>query len=596
MRNFLKIRSRRIYLIPILVVTFIAIYPQLNLWIARGSQWQGAYYVSNYDETAYSAYVNALAGGKPRKNDPFLGIDHADHESFYSVQFIPAYAVAAPARWLGLSTSSAFIILNLLIAISSSAAMFWLLRSMTGNDLLSAAGTLVVLCLGTAAAYEGELRHWIEGPIVVDYLPFLRRYQPGLSFPVFFLFCGAVWKSFGAGSLRRACLYSTAAGILIATLIFSYFFLWTAALAWLGILVAVHLALTRSAWARVFTTAGIVAAFAVAALVPYFILLGDRATNLDSVQLLSQTHRPDLASSSVIFGLLVVAAVLIMWRRGVISLREKLPVFTFAFALTPVVLLNQQVITGRSLQPVHYEIFISNYLALFSIVLLAALARPLFINSGRERAFSRAVVYVAVIAAAWGIVEAAGSTSRNLFLAEIRDQAIPAIRFVDRQGRSDGPSAVLAPDVVTADFIPTVSTLRPLWNPHTSSAGGISVAENKNLFYQYLYYSGYTEKDLAEALRMNVFEATAAVFGSERALPELGGGTTEISGREIDAEAAQYRSFIEHFDAPLSHDPPLSYIIVAADAEPDLSRVDRWYLRERLGDFGIFRVYKLTPR
>ena len=43
-----------------------------------------------------------------------------------------------------------------------------------------------------------------------------------------------------------------------------------------------------------------------------------------------------------------------------------LPRFLFAasFALMPLAVFNQQVITGRSLQPFHYESFIANYVTL----------------------------------------------------------------------------------------------------------------------------------------------------------------------------------------------------------------------------------------
>src|SRR4051794_36627775 len=88
-------------LAPTLIVLFLAVYPQLNIWSVQGTGWHGAYVVSNYDEVAYSAYVNSLIDGKPRRNDPFIGKTDLPYESLYSIQVVPAYSIAVPARLIG---------------------------------------------------------------------------------------------------------------------------------------------------------------------------------------------------------------------------------------------------------------------------------------------------------------------------------------------------------------------------------------------------------------------------------------------------------------------------------------------------------------
>ena len=66
---------------------------------------------------------------------------------------------------------------------------------------------------------------------------------------------------------------------------------------------------------------------------------------------------------------------------------------------------------------------------------------------------------------------------------------------------------------MVADFIPTVTSYRSLWNPHTNSAGGVNLAENKELFYRYLYYSGFDEKEYATQL--NATGRTLTQIGDE---------------------------------------------------------------------------------
>ena len=399
--------SWKLILIPTLAVVFLAAYPQLNLWLAKGSVTDGAYFVTNYDEVAYSAYVNSLINGDPRKNDPFTRQADVESESLYSIQFIPAYAIALPARSFGISASTAFIILDLLVAIFASLAIFAFLRAVTDDDLFAAAGVLVVLCFGTAAAFQGEIRHWLAGSVVVDFFPFLRRYQPGFAFPIFFVFCLSVWRSFMARETRKAAIYTVVAGVAFAILVFSYFYLWTAGLAWLACLSILWLAVRRDEWTKLSVRLGGIAIFAAAALIPYFYLLSDRSKNTDDTQLLSYTRSPDLTALPELIGFCLIAVLIYFIVSGKLRFATPAVLLTLATAITPFVLLNQQILTGRSLQPLHYEIFIANYLVLAALVLTIWLMKSSFETTAGG--FRKLMVYFAVAAVLWGFIESTGT-------------------------------------------------------------------------------------------------------------------------------------------------------------------------------------------
>lgn len=591
-------------LIPLIAVAILAIYPQLSLWVRQGSGWNGSYFVSNYDEVAYSAYVNALMSGKSRTSDPFLAVQESLHssqrESLYSIQFIPAYSIALTAKMLNLSASSAFILLILFSAIASVLSIFRFLYETTADELLSSVGTLVILCLGTAAALQGQLGFWLQDNVLCDFFPFLRRYQPGFAFPLFFIFCGLVWRSLVHTDQRIRIVYSVLGGLVFVVLVFSYFYLWTAAAAWIACVMLIHLT-RRDSRLRVLVNVTIIALFAATALIPYSLMLANRSAHLDAVQLLSETRLPHFTSASVITGLIITSAFLLAGWKGIVSLSSHRTLFAISFALTPLILSNQQILTGRSLQPVHYEVFISNYIVLTALVLFLSLLFQHLAAKGKGLPIRRALCYAALIATGWGVIEATGSIKRSRQVALLRDESIPAIADVDRQQSIDRrsgtaearPTVVLATNFVTSDFLPSISSLRTLWSPHTSSAGGIDIAENKRSFYLYLFYSGYDEKDLAEALKRNVFEVNAALFGSERALPGLRQGGKPISEGEIQAEIQNYTEFIARFDRETAVSPTLSHLIVAQKPEPSLNNIDRWYERDEGKSFGLFRVYKL---
>ena len=117
------------------VVTLLSLYPQLLMWGVRGREWNGAYAEFHGDEWVYSAYVQALIDGRPRRNDPYTGRDdrpdQPQPESLFSIQFVPAYLIAVPARLLGISSSTAFIALGFLVPFFSCLAIFWLIANLT---------------------------------------------------------------------------------------------------------------------------------------------------------------------------------------------------------------------------------------------------------------------------------------------------------------------------------------------------------------------------------------------------------------------------------------------------------------------------------
>src|SRR2546422_7579237 len=116
-------------------MVLLSLIPQIHLWLVRGRDWNGAYVSPQGDEPLYSAYTNALIDGRTRKNDPFGGQDSSASaplpESTFSIQFVPAYMIALPARTFGVSASTAFIVLIGVAALFSRVSVFWLLNYIT---------------------------------------------------------------------------------------------------------------------------------------------------------------------------------------------------------------------------------------------------------------------------------------------------------------------------------------------------------------------------------------------------------------------------------------------------------------------------------
>jgi hypothetical protein len=585
-------------------MALLSLYPQLQLWHASGTHWKDAvaYNQGLGDEVAYAAYVNALIEGRPRRNDPYTGRDNKQNapqpESLFSIQFIPAYAIAFPARLLGLSATTAFIILTPLMAFVSALAVFWLLAAVTRNDRLAAVGAVFVLCFGALASAEGVVASLANANTHFDYFPFLRRYQPAASFPLFPIFCGLAWNLLTREEkrLRTAIL----AGVVFGLLVFSYFYLWTAAAAWLagvGVLWLIERAADRIS---VLKHLAIVAFVAAVALLPYaFLILNSRAS--EGVQALILSRRPDLFSAPELLGALVLITLSIGVLRNNIALPDQRVLFAAAFALLPFIVLNQQIITGRAMQPIHYKGFIANYSALIAIVICGALGWRK--RSGENWQLSRrALVWVAIAALEWGAIETyqAANRSADTNNKAVADMAV-YVRLNERarhESPDKGAELVLYSDPRTADGAPGASPLAVLWAPHMLVYTSTTSVESKDRLYKQLYYTGFGASELDTYFHSPAvyYGYAAGMFGFDRVIDGLNSTAKPITNRELNDEVIAYTKYAAGFNEECASNPRISYLVIPSGDESKLANLDRWYERDAGEQVGQFTLYQLKLR
>jgi len=592
-------------LLAAIVFSLLSIYPQIHLWITRSESWHQtiAYNQGLGDEVAYAAYVNALIEGKPRRHDPYTGRgDSSDTrlpESLFSIQFVPAYAIALPARALGLSATTAFILVTPVVAFCSSLLVFWLLTVLTGNSRLSACGILVVLCLGTFVSGEGTVSSFLGSERHFDFFPFLRRYEPSVCFPIFLLFLILVCRFFA--KLERPVLLGILSGSSFAILIYSYFYLWTAAAAWFVIISFITMLTRPEARRRSIRFITVVTAISLCALIPYFALISSGIQSARTVQALVNSRTPDLLSPTVLIGASFVVLLAYAIKRGNLSYRDPAVIAAGSFALLPIVVLNQQILTGHVLQPIHYKGFITSYSVLIaSVVTLGLNWRTQRTQiSDRWRLSRRALLWITIAAFDWGLIEAQQAMKRGAEGNNLAAEEMPVyVNFSNRHraGLSTRADEVLLfDDLRMADAAPAVSSFPVLWAPHMIVYPGVSATESKERLYKHLYYTGVGVQQLNDYFHgRNVYYGCAVgLFGFDRLIDGLNPNAKPITSEEKNAELESYKNFIETFDEQKAASPRLSYVIVPADANTNLVNLDHWYQRdggERVGRFTIFRV------
>ena len=550
--------------------------PQIHLWYVRGSDWNGSCALTDPDELPYLAYTNALIEGRPRRNDPYAGKDNSEFETLFSIQFLPPYAVAIPARTLRMSGDSAFIILLFAATIATFFVIWWLLIEITQSSALALIGAICVISFSTAAAHSPF--HILKGiETGYDPFPFLRRYIPALPFPIFLAATIFVWRA-----LTRNVKWAVLAGLSFAVLVYSYFFLWTALAAWFFTCFLLWVVARPADRKQVWQTCAILAAFATAALTPYSWLVTRRIPSMDSGQILELRHTPDLLRAPELYGALILLVLVYqIWRKSV-AYNDRRILFVASFALCPFIVFNQQIVTGRSLQSFHYEEFAANYWIVAAVFLALGILR--------QKLPTRILFYLG--AAGLGLTIMLGLQTIRL-TAEMnvqRDRVRPPAQILKAKN-IDG--VVFASDRYLTHEIPSLTGKPVLWARYLYTFSNVSTSEQKQRYFRYLYYSGVDETQFMRMIMLD-FTSQWEVFGAERVNPILTANPQPISQAEFEKAADEYKTFTASFNSDLATKPLVSYAVVSAG--DDLSNLDRWYERDSGEKVGEFVIYHLKVR
>lgn len=421
------------------------------------------------------------------------------------------------------------------------------------------------------------------------------------------LFFPLAWLALTSLARRRRLICALGAGVCFTVCVYSYFYLWTAAAAWLTLLGLLWSIARPTGWRQGIESLVLMGALAGGALGPYALLLSHRAATMDGMHALERTHAFDLGRSwraIEICALAIIGALVIGQLCKRINWRERNVLCAVAFAVLPFVLFNQQVVTGRSLQPTHYAQYVAPYTTLIAAALIVSL---LWRGRKSNRRFSLSLVLLAACLSYFvGGREVWSSTRRFSKINVIRDEARPValrLREIALRGYDNVPGApanshavVFTPDITfMADDLPMVAPQAVLWAPHIFVFPGVTSAENKERFFQYLYYSGVDAEEFARHYQQQGF-VQFALFGWERANPTLTVNYRPVNEEELAVVARDYAAYSTRFDRLRATQPTLAYLILVANRPFNSTQLDRWYTHDTGEHIGASVLYRLTLR
>jgi hypothetical protein len=181
-----------------------------------------------------------------------------------------------------------------------------------------------------------------------------------------------------------------------------------------------------------------------------------------------------------------------------------------------------------------------------------------------------------------------------------RDEAYPVgNRLTELAAGEPDPhrSVVLYFGTAEADDLPTIAPQSVLWARHQHVFAGVTWDENKERYYQQLYYEGANADQLARGMKSgDDFVSMIALFGWGRHTDRLNSEFRPLTFAEIDQEAARFAAYTRDFNAFAQGVPRLSYLVVSSQYQPFLDNVDKWYERYDGEELGKYTLYRLRPR
>lgn len=605
-----------------LIIAAYSLAPQFQLWDLRGihKDWTGVYAVHDFDETQYAAYIESLVEDKPRRNYSYVGAEDTPEkplkESLLSIQFLAFYPVAVPARLFGFSSSTAMIWFSGVGGFLCGLSLFWLFYILFGRAFLSFAGTVAVFSCGMLVVGHGSIVARFFSPDEVNkyfYLidfPFARRAVPLVAFPALFLFFGSIWKFVSVENRRAKIGFAALAVASFAFLVYSYFYLWTTAAAWLAAFCLLMLIFRFGDRRKKIFPLIIVGILMSLTLIPYAILLLNRSTAMDSVLLMRLTHKPDLFRLPEILSFIILIVYTIANFFGLIDLRQLKTIFLMSFATVAPVVFNQQILTGRSLQPVHYQFYSVNYLSVFAAVCLFFL---LLLNGKIKFLVLNLLLSALALSAIYvGYSDGQFAVKRARGINDWRNDLLPVAEEIKREAGKN--KTVLSFDfypyvlwntkfsLAAGDELPALSGQAALWSLHQDVVSDLTPQQSRRRLFKFIYYQNFDEVWLKKELTGGTKgELTVGFFGQGRGSYNiLLENPSPVTEAEIDAVVEEYKIFRENFNADVAREEPqISFAIYHEAAQPDFSALDRFYERgagEKVGKYFLYRLKFKTPQ
>jgi len=338
-----------------ILTTVIVAFPQIYFRVDQKEIYQG---IELLPDSPWSPRVREIQDD----NTGFGSIYYKDGKGNpYLFQPLGSMTVGYMGRVFGLDINNTFLLSRFVLTFLSFILIYAFVLVLSGDRLVAISGALALLLADSVMSYYGIVEIF-KGVSPDSFLRIARPVNPAMIYILFFGFLLSFWRFYRSKSWKDGIL----SVILLGLNFYNYFYSWTFIYAFGGVLVLV-LAIQRK-WREVLTLSYVFLG-AILTLIPY-------AWNLYKA-----SQHPSYEEASMRFGVVLTHAPLFIGFVALCALvvyvfsfpkedKERY-VFGLALLLTPLVTMNQQIITGKVLQAAHYHWFFHKPLAFIFVLVLA---------------------------------------------------------------------------------------------------------------------------------------------------------------------------------------------------------------------------------
>lgn len=509
---------------------------------------------------------------KDGKNDPYL------------FQPFGSMTVAYIGKTFSLDINNTLLLSRLVLS-SVAFLLIYCFVFLLSRDRLAALASASALLLADAAMNLSGLTNLLNGISPSNFLNISQPVNPAMIFIPFFGFLVSFWFFYTKRDWRLGVL----SAFLLGLNFYNYFYSWTYLYAFGGFLVLLFL-LQRNRREALRISGVFLGALVVA--IPYGINLYHAAqystfADVGMRQGIIFTHSPAFV------GVIVIASVVVFlfWFP-----REdnKKYLFWLALLLTPFVTLNQQIFTGKEMQPAHYHWYFHKTIAFLLVVTIT------FYLFGRlKTGWYRRVFAVLVIVASFAVgifIQA------NSFTSDRGDAGIVA---VERQ--KYGPvmdwlnqNAVKEEMVLSNDSISYLVTIYTPLNVfyHRGAPFMLSATKERLLettIFTFYRLRGVGDKEIRDVVSKDLGYISRNIFGIY--YRQLSGSYEAIPDEEIQNIITLYEATLATPAAEWLKQVmvkyEVSYVVWDKKADPDW-QVEKYPFFKKVATFGDIAVYEFN--
>lgn len=566
-----------------ILVALIVAFPQVYFRIEHKDDgiYQG---IELLPDAPWSARVREIQDGhgfgsiyyKDGKDDPYL------HTPLGSM------VVAYMGSMFSLDINNTILLSRLTLPFFAFLLIYSFVFLISRDKLAALSSASVILLADSLLDYSGIPRLFqdaFQGMSPSSFLEIARPVYSLMIFVPFFAFLVTFWKFF----IERGRSWGLASSIILGLNFYNYFYTWTYLYAFGALLILIYL--IHKNWqealriSKVFIGAlvvGIPYAFNLyqASIHPLYEELGARHGIVTS-------HAPLFIGYIVMFSLIIF---FIWFPRE----DKKKYFFSLALLLTPIVAMNQQIITGMVLQTGHYHWYFHKPIAVIFVLII------LFYYLGRYKwcVFRRvlAVLIISVSFAAGIFVQAVsyfndGDYRDGGYVAIERQKYGPVMKWLNENAEKE--AVVLANN--EASHMTVIYTSLNVFH-HRSAQLFLSATEKRLLDATFTFYRlrGIGEKDAREAFRAGINQISADVYGIY--YRESLGSYGSIPDEKFEEIIVQYKETLKTRDSEWLYETwkkyEVEYVIWDKIKDP-LWELDRFDFLEQRNKFGNLVIYQV---